>query len=94
MFTAHSTWEMSATTSAFDSVPFGVETVVDSSHGGCSGGNALLVEGLAGRTVGEALEHGRPAAGRVQQMVGDGKVVTDQVELGRLERREVHLVRP
>ena len=38
MFTAHSTWAMSATTSAFDSVPFGVETVVDSSHGGAPAG--------------------------------------------------------
>ena len=93
MLTAHSTWAMSATTSAFDVVPLGVETVVVSSHSGRPGGDALLVEGLAGRAVGEALQHGRPPAGGVQQMLGDVEVVGDQVELGRIERGEVHLVR-
>ena len=34
MFTAHSTWAMSATTSVLEVVPFGVETMVDSSHSG------------------------------------------------------------
>ena len=48
MFTAHTTWAMSATTSALDVVPFGVATVVDCSQSGRAGGNPLLVEGLAG----------------------------------------------
>ena len=38
MVTAHTTWARSATTSALDVVPFGVDTVVDSSHSGAPAG--------------------------------------------------------
>ena len=38
MFTAHTTWAMSATTRALDVVPFGVETVVDCSQSGAPAG--------------------------------------------------------
>ena len=38
MFTAQMTWAMSATTSALDVVPFGVETVVDCSQSGAPAG--------------------------------------------------------
>ena len=34
MLTAHTTWARSATTSAFEVVPLGVDTMVDSSHSG------------------------------------------------------------
>ena len=61
---------------------------------GCAGGDALLVEGLAGGAVGEALQHGGPSAGGVQQVVADVEVVGDQVELGGIEGGKVDLVRP
>ena len=38
MLTAHTTCARSATTSAFDVVPFGVATVVDCSHSGAPAG--------------------------------------------------------
>ena len=56
--------------------------------------DALLVEGLAGGAVGEALQHGGPPAGGVQQVVADLEVVRDEVELGGVEGGEVDLVRP
>jgi len=85
---------MSATTSALDVVPFGVETVVDSSHQpvGGAGRDPLLVEGLAGRAVREPLQHGGPAPGRVEKVPAHLEVVRDEVELRGLELGEVHLV--
>ena len=94
MFTAHTTWAMSATTSALEVVPLGVDTVVDSQPVGSAGGDPLLVEGLAGGTVGEALQHGGPAAGGVEEVLADREVVRDEVELGGAELGEVHLVGP
>ena len=46
------------------------------------------------RAVGEALQHGRPPAGGVEQVVADLEVVGDEVGLGRAETGEVHLVGP
>ena len=38
MFTAQTTWAMSATTRALEVVPFGVETMVDCSQSGAPAG--------------------------------------------------------
>ena len=91
--TAHTTWEMSATTSALDVVPLGVETMVDLQPVRGTRRDALLEEGLAGGPVGETLQQRRPAAGRVEQMLADLQVVRHQVGLRGVEGGEVDLVR-
>ncbi len=94
MLTAHTTWAMSATTSALDVVPFGRRDGGRLEPVGSAGRDPLLVEGFAGRAVGEALQHGGAAAGRVEEVLADLEVVRDEVELGGAELGEVHLVGP
>ena len=52
---------------------------------------ALLIEGLARRSVDEALQHDGPVADAAERAVGDGQVVVDQIALG--DAGEVRLVR-
>ena len=94
MFTAHTTWARSATTSALEVVPFGVETVVDSSQSGASCGYALLVEGFTGGPVGKPLKHGGSPAGGGEKVLAHLEVVRHEIELGGAELGEVHLLRP
>ncbi len=67
-------------------------------HGGLqpvrgAGRHPLLEEGLAAGTLGEPLEHGRPAEGGDLQPLGHGHVVGGQLELGGSQLGKVDLVR-
>ena len=83
---------MSATTSALEVVPFGVVTVVVSSHVGAPEGTRFWKKDLPGGTVGKALEQGGTATGGVEQRLGHQEVIGDKVELGRTEFGKVDLV--
>ena len=55
--------------------------------------NTLLEERLPERAVRESLQHGRPAGCRAQDRLGDGEVVTNDIQLGRPYAGKEELVR-
>ena len=80
------------TTIAFDSVPFGVDTVVVSSHSGAFFGTRFWKNESPPAPSREPLQHHRPAAHRREQRLADRLVVPDEVELGLAPLGEEQLV--
>ena len=81
-FTAHTTCARSATTSARDVVPFGVLTIVVSSHSGALSGTRFWKNDEPDAPCGyRCMSTGRPP---IALMIGrfDREVVVDEVELG------------
>ena len=84
---------MSASTSAREVVPFGVETIAVSSHSGAFLGTRFWKNELALGAVREALHERGPPARRAEKRLRDGEVVPDEVELRLPALREEDLVR-
>ena len=83
---------MSAATSAWDVVPFGVATTVVCSQDGLVLRHPLLEERRAARALGEPLQQHRAAAHGAHERLGDAQVVLGQVGLGLAPLGEVDLL--
>ena len=83
----------SAATSARDVVPFGVLTMVVSSHSGALSGTRFWKNDEPVAPCGNRCISTGPAADRPHDRLGDRQVVVDEVELGLAPLREQHLAR-
>ena len=92
MFTAQTTWAMSAITSASDSVPLGVDTMVVASQSGRFSGTRFWKNDLPPAPSGKRCSStGRPPIAPQDRLL-DREVVVDEVELGVAPLGEEHLV--
>ena len=73
MFTAHTTWAMSATTSALDVVPFGVDTMVDCSQSGAPFGMRFWKKDLPVAPSGKRCSMAGRPAGRVEEVAATSR---------------------